>query len=198
MYFSKLDLQELTDQEQTELLYPYQDDGKVGDVILVVGSSKCVPYKMPLALFLYDNLRAPTLLLSGGKKWSQQEKVEAQLMADVARHHNIPAEALLVEKKSQSTLENVRFSLELLKTSFPTLENKRLLLVTNSFHMNRLYHIMTTYLPETWQITCCPAEDRHTKKDNWFLSPAGKARVTHELSRLKEDIQRGLIKDYQV
>lgn len=59
MYISKLDGENLTDNEMTNLLFTgIEDDNECGDCIVVVGSSTAVQYRLPKAIELYNQGRA--------------------------------------------------------------------------------------------------------------------------------------------
>ncbi|MEI5906424.1 hypothetical protein WAK64_05070 [Bacillus spongiae] len=59
MYISKLDVEKLTDNQMTKLLFSsIEDDHERGDCIFVVGSSKAIQYRSPKAVELYNQGRA--------------------------------------------------------------------------------------------------------------------------------------------
>lgn len=57
---------------------------------------------------------ASHIILSGGA--AHNEFVEAQVMAEVARSQGIPASSLVEEGRSQNTLENACYSMEIMKS----------------------------------------------------------------------------------
>lgn len=69
-------------------------------------------------------------VLSGGK--GEGELIsEAEAMAEYLKRHGIPQERLLLEKRSTSTSENLKFSLEMIGP------DHRIGVVTNHFHVFR-------------------------------------------------------------
>lgn len=77
-------------------------------------------------LQLYQDGRAPIILLSGGDG-------EAEQMAEALRQQGVPASALRTEQVSMTTHENALYSTTILKR-----ENRhRVLLVTSAMHMPR-------------------------------------------------------------
>ena len=80
--------------------------------------------------YLRENPRT-LAVLSGGR--GVDEKIsEAKAMADYLLAHGIERERLLLEERSVSTAENLRFSLELLPD-----RKQKIGIVTNNFHIFR-------------------------------------------------------------
>ena len=82
---------------------------------------------------LADAGRAPVLIPSGGKGADEPE-AEAEAMARYMRAQGIPAEDILVEDRSATTLENLRFSRELIEAR-PG--GKKVAVSTSSYHVYR-------------------------------------------------------------
>lgn len=81
------------------------------DVILVPGANH--PQLMEKASELYKQGLAPYVLPSGGFK-PHVGTTEWEYLRSIAIENGIPEEAILKENKAQHTLENARFSLEVL------------------------------------------------------------------------------------
>ncbi|MFE9932819.1 YdcF family protein [Streptomyces sp. NPDC005533] len=77
--------------------------------------------------------RPPMLLVSGGKG-SDEKVTEARAMADWLIAEGVPAEHVLLEDRSTTTEENMRFSRELMEAHDP---DYRCVVVTNNFHAFR-------------------------------------------------------------
>lgn len=130
-----------------ESMYPYSpaESQEKGDVIMVLGGNTQAnranwfePYnrstatdRVDRAQALYLNGRAPKILLSGGALHGKVS--EAQGMAQVLKNRGLPETALLLEKQSRNTYENVMLSLPLLKQ----LGQPKVLVVTSALHMPR-------------------------------------------------------------
>jgi uncharacterized SAM-binding protein YcdF (DUF218 family) len=82
---------------------------------------------------LYRAGRAPWLLMSGGE--STPGVVEADVMGTHAERQGVPAGAILRERASRDTIENVRMSVALLRARLQ--RAPRLLLVTSDYHLDR-------------------------------------------------------------
>ncbi|QZZ32522.1 YdcF family protein [Streptomyces sp. ST1015] len=79
----------------------------------------------------------PMLLTSGGQG-PDEDLPEARAMADYLIAAGVPADRILVEDRSRTTQENLRFSKALMHDSKP---DYRALVVTNNFHVMRAAQI---------------------------------------------------------
>lgn len=199
MYLSKLEAEKLSDRQMTKLLYSdIEDDGKNGDCIFVVGSSKAIQYRLPKAVELYRAGRASKILFSGGVTWSGNDFSEAVSLKKAAISLGIPEQDILIEDRSLHTLENVLASLLILDRDFHLYKINRLLAVTTSYHMKRLHLTLKTYMPSWINYTLCAAEDDNTRKDNWFLTDLGRKRVQDESAKLIKYVKQGALSDMEI
>jgi vancomycin permeability regulator SanA len=186
----------LTDEQISRLLFEkISDDLEIGDCIVVLGSSKALQYRLPIAIKLYKAGRANKILFSGGVTWPGSNFTEAHLLKNKAVEKGIPEEDILFEDISLSTKENVLASSLILDRYFELHNIKRLLIVTSTYHMRRSYLTFKTYLPDWIELTLCPGDDLHTRKDNWFLSELGRKRATTEAKKIIEYISIGGLLD---
>ncbi|WP_026695186.1 YdcF family protein [Peribacillus kribbensis] len=196
MLISSLDGKNLTDDQRTNLLYSgIEDDGKNGDCIFVAGSSSAVLYRLPIAVQLYKSGRARKILFSGGVKWEGNTLAEAMELKRAAIALGVPPEDILVEDLSLHTKENVLASLLVLDRALQLHRIRRILVVTASYHMRRLHLTMKTYMPQWIDFTLCPANDKRTRKDNWFLTEIGRRRVEAETSKIISYVKQGALVD---
>ncbi|MEU5063713.1 YdcF family protein [Streptomyces virginiae] len=77
--------------------------------------------------------RPPVLLVSGGKG-SDEKVAEARAMADWLISEGVPADHIVLEDRSTTTEENMRFSREIMEAHDPAY---RCVVVTNNFHAFR-------------------------------------------------------------
>jgi uncharacterized SAM-binding protein YcdF (DUF218 family) len=83
-----------------------------------------------------DNGRRPLIVLSGGQ--GKDELVsEARAMRAYALERGIPSDDLLLEERSTSTKENLRYSREVMDVHWGRDGHYRCAVVTNEFHMMR-------------------------------------------------------------
>jgi len=199
MFISELDIEKLTDNQMSNLLFSdIEDDNKEGDCIFVVGSSKAIEYRLPKAVELYNQGRSGKILFSGGVKWDGNYFPEAVALKNEAITLKVTEKDILIEDISVHTIENVLASLIVLNREFQLYNIKRLLVVTNSYHMRRLHLTLKTYMPDWIKFSLCPAEDDHTRKDNWFLSELGRKRVKGECEKLIEYVKQGALYDQKL
>lgn len=199
MYISELDVEKLTDNQMSKLLFSgIEDDGEKGDCIFVVGSSMAIQYRLPKAIELYNQGRAGKILFSGGVKWNGSEYPEAVELKNQAIALGVPEKDILTEDISLHTLENVLASLLVLNREFRLNNIERLLVVTTSYHMKRLHLTLKTYMPNWIKFTLCPAEDNTTRKDNWFLNEFGRKRVQNESAKVIDYVKQGALCDEKV
>ncbi|MCP3742029.1 YdcF family protein [Rossellomorea sp. BNER] len=199
MYISKLDVEKLTNNQMTKLLFSgIEDDNEKGDCIFVAGSSKAIQYRLPKAVELYNQGRASKILFSGGVRWKDSELPEALELKNEAIALGVPEKDILTEDLSLQTLENVLASLLVLDREFHLHNIQRLLVVTTSYHMRRLHLTLKTYMPDWINFTLCPAEDNNTGENNWFLSEIGRKRVKDESAKVIKYIQQGALCDEKI
>lgn len=199
MYISQLEGEKLTDNQMSELLFSnIKDDGKKGNCILVVGSSKAIQYRLPKAIELYNQGRASKILFSGGVKWAGSDYPEAIAMKNEAIALGVPEKDILTEDISLNTLENVLASLLVLDREFHLYNIERLLVVTTSYHIRRLHLTLKTYMPNWIKFTLCPADDNNTSSYNWYQSEVGRKRVQNESMKIIKYVKQGALCDEKV
>jgi uncharacterized SAM-binding protein YcdF (DUF218 family) len=99
------------------------------------------------ALWLYRNGRQLPILASGGL---DGEVVVAEEMARVLRTEGVPPEHVLTESRSLNTYENARFSAQMLAA----MGIRRIILVTEAYHMKRAGLAFRRQGMEVWQAPC--------------------------------------------
>lgn len=188
--------QEQLDKELIDrvLFHGTDDDGCRGEVIFVFGSLKATYYRVPLAVELYFNLRAPKIMVSGGN----QDYPEALAMQEKAIELGVPKDDIWVESKSSNTTENVQESMKILDEKLGLNSINRILIVTTSYHMRRSYLTLKTFMPDHICFSMCSAQDNNTRRDNWWLSRAGVDRVMKEVEGLVHYTRTGQIVDAEV
>lgn len=120
----------------------------VVDAIVVLGGAMdaAVPPERPYpnlgaaadrvwhAARLYRAGKAPVILVSGGNlPWSDTDRPEAEVMAELLQELGVPASAILRESASRTTRANRDFSVPLLRAH----GIRRILLVTSALHLPR-------------------------------------------------------------
>lgn len=107
------------------------------DAIVVLGNAvnrngvpnPCLRSRVEAAAELYRLRKAPVLVMSGGTDGDGSNEAEA--MRDIAVSLGVPAEHIRLENRSESTLENLRFSTPLLADA------PEVIIVSSAFHLAR-------------------------------------------------------------
>jgi len=108
------------------------------DLILVLGSSDL--RKAEYAAQLYHEGWAPLVIFSGEEGrtttglWGM---TEAEKFASVALEHGVPEEAILLEKRSTNTGENIQFTRQLLEEN--GIQPKKIIVVQKPYMERRTY-----------------------------------------------------------
>jgi uncharacterized SAM-binding protein YcdF (DUF218 family) len=132
---------------------------------------------------LYRSGRAPLLVMSGGE--STPGVVEADVMAAHASSSGVPSDAILRERASRDTIENVRMSMALLRARLQ--RAPRVLLVTSDYHVDRAARLVAC---AGASVEASPADPglsarehaRRTRSERWirfyygFIDECGRTR----------------------
>lgn len=111
------------------------------DVVIILGSGvKNGKVGKPLQLRLdagieYSHKNPDAYIVVTGGLTPQKDTTEAAVMKDYLVQHGIAEEKIIVEDKSLSTLENYRFSKELLEKY--KIKHDSIVFITNDFHIYR-------------------------------------------------------------
>ncbi|WP_430603559.1 hypothetical protein IGJ02_001134 [Enterococcus sp. DIV0724b] len=130
------------------IIYQFNQPKYNKDFIIVLGSGlidgKTVPpllgKRIEKAIQFYKaqsnaTLNPPKILMSGGKG-DDEHIAESLAMKNYALEKGIPEEDILVETNSKNTLENMKFSKEIMEQDFGGTDF-RALFTTNNFHLFR-------------------------------------------------------------
>lgn len=99
------------------------------------GPSVVLKYRLDAAID-YLNANPDTICIVSGGQGANEPFPEAKGMADYLMEHGIDAERILLEDKSTSTVENIKYSKALIKQSYDSVG-----IVTNNFHVYRAVQI---------------------------------------------------------
>ncbi|NMH74771.1 YdcF family protein [Bacillus sp. RO2] len=150
------------------------------DVILVPGANH--PPLMEKAADLYKQGMAPYVLPSSGYK-SHVEMTEWEYLRNLALENGIPEEAILKEDKAQHTLENARFSLEVLHRN--NIVPRKAIVVCKAGHARRSLLCYQAEFPKDCEFMVSHCVDRYgITKENWFLTDVGINRVMNEVKKI--------------
>lgn len=96
--------------------------------------SKLLKDRLDKAIEVYRKDPTPPVLIPSGGKGDDETRSEAAAMADYLLSQGIPEEKILIEDRSTTTLENLKFSKEIIDAQ-PG--NKYTALVTSNYHVYR-------------------------------------------------------------
>lgn len=201
MRISDLSKENLTDEIIDRVLYQgLADSGEKADCIIVLGSIKASQYRIPVAVKAYKEGRAPKLLLSGGaiREFPEGRMTEAEHMRKHAMKMGVAPEDILMDQVSQNTVENMLGSLMELQRAFCINRVKRVLLVTTCYHMRRSLALAKYLFPKHIEVLPCPAQDQHTRRENWRESPEGRKRAVDEVLNILNCVENGLFPDFEI
>ena len=201
MWVSKITEEDLSNEIIDKLLFEgIVDTGENIDCIIVLGSTKASKYRVPVAVKAYNSGRANKIILCGGalKKFQDEESTEAEHMYKRVLELGVPEENIIVENKSQSTVENILCALVELQRAFWLNRVKKVLLVTSTYHMRRSLAIARYLFPIHIDIVPGPADDNNTNRDTWMNTPKGRERAKREALNIVGCVKNGVIPDFEI
>jgi len=161
-----------------EYLYK-KDQIKPADVIVVLGGEQTERVKFSAKLFKEGWARKDRVIMSGGPVvW---KFTLAYLMKEHAKYLGVPARAIILEEKSESTEENAKYVKEiLLKRGY-----KSIILVTSPYHSKRSYIIFQKVMGDEIEIISVPVpvEDSWLSLHGWWKKRLDRSRVLSEYAK---------------
>lgn len=201
MWVSEITENNLTNDVIDHLLYEgLYDEGKNVDCIIVLGSSKAVKYRVPVAVEAYFVGRSRRIMFCGGakKNASSENLSEAEEMCQKAIELGVPETSIIMESTSQNTVENIVCSLVELQRAMWLNRVKSVLLVTTTYHMRRSLHIARYLFPPHITVYPCPADDLTTRRDNWMNTNKGTDRAKAEALNIVRCVRNGVFPDFEI
>lgn len=168
-----------------------QDDLEIPlvDCIFVFGSSFSLDTLASKIGILLKKGVSQTLILTGGnveyEGSKSYESSEAKMIYEKIQPLLSPNVKVLLEERSQNTLENVKFGLNLLDRPVSSL-----CFLTKNFHCGRSYftlrhELKTSPIFQTSFEPYYPEINLQIKEESWFEHPLGRARIWGEFLRIK-------------
>jgi uncharacterized SAM-binding protein YcdF (DUF218 family) len=154
-------------------IYVYKDNPIKSDAIIVLGSkayygddfNPCLQARVNHAVELYEKNLASKIIMSGGDD-APGGPNEALAMQQMAEELDVKRDDILLEQKSTSTYENLKFSK-------PIMERHNLstaIIVTEKFHNYRADMVASEVnLPHTLSPTSSPCWDKWKFLSKYFL-----------------------------
>lgn len=154
-------------------IYTYKDTSQKADAIIVLGSKSyyqgsfnpCLEARVLHGVDLYKQGLAPKLIMSGGDDGPGGPN-EALVMKEMAMKQDVKGEDILMERKSTSTYENLKFSKDIMQKE----GIYSVIIVTERFHNYRADMVATELsIPHTISPTSSPCWNKWTYLSKYFL-----------------------------
>jgi uncharacterized SAM-binding protein YcdF (DUF218 family) len=170
----------MTETEITALLFLRDPPGQ-SDLAIVFGSHELMlaGERARHAASLYRSGLTPRLLFTGGPTGSGSLS-EADEMAAVAGDAGVPADVMLIERESRTTVENLSCSVALLRRHHLLDSLGVLHLVSCQWHMRRVSLLARTTFGPSVRLLASPHEATCTAS-SWVASAECRRRVAAEL-----------------
>lgn len=191
---SKAEIEKITD------IVFIKNNPQKADLLFIFGSKLAgIDWKRIAQMFRDGFFKK--ILVSGllGKDYYEKNRPIAHLMQEELLRQGIPKKIILVQDKSNNTLEDVIFGKELLNKNniFP----RSILFVAKSHHSGRALRTLKKFFPESrpFALTFDPEIDGVVvSRKNWWKNAISKARVYGEYLRIKKYSERGDIAKIQI
>ena len=185
----KEELELLSDEQIAEILCGFNlGAAEDADVALVLGGNpKHCAERGYKASEIWKAGRVKTLIPSGGVKWNFDgvEISEAEYLADIMRRDGVPKEAILVEDRATTTMENMLYATILFDKVFRMQNVKSVIVVTSKL-----------LLPRSVKVMGCSASAMDNPLDV-LNTEHRKYQAKRELPLLKNLVDFGLIDDIE-
>lgn len=154
-------------------IYVYKNNVVISDVIIVLGAkayyndgfNPCLEARVNHAVDLYKKDLASKIIMSGGDD-APGGPNEALAMKEMAMKRGVSGEDILLEQKSTSTYENLKFSKALMAEN----NLSTAIIVTEKFHNYRADMVATELqIPHTLSPTTSPCWDKWKFLSRYFL-----------------------------
>jgi uncharacterized SAM-binding protein YcdF (DUF218 family) len=161
-----------------------QDKLQKSDAIVVVsGGDNNARIKKGVELYKED--WAPLLVFSGAA--AKGDISNAKAMERIAVSMGVPSENILIEEKSKTTIENAKFTSDLLRRKGV----ESFILVTSPYHQRRTFNLFKKESPAAIIINQS-ALDENWRKKGWWQNNIGRFLTLGELSKIMLNYFNGL------
>lgn len=201
MKVSKLEIEKITDELVDRVLYSGMNyENQYLHVAIILGSAKAHLYRVPYAVAEYKNGRVDKIIISGGDRVINGTVMnEAEYLKAAALEMGVEESDIIVENRAQTTLENLQFSREIIKSQGMIETNINVGIVTTAFHMRRsLMMARRIFAKDDVNIIPLPGQDNSTRRDTWYKTEKGRNIAIDELKKIIWYVNQGTIDDFEV
>lgn len=197
MRLSEIDIENITDTMLKKVLFQTPTSKyEEADSLIVFGCHLRVllEERIKRTIELYNTKKITKILVTGGVG-VKGDFNEAEFMKEQLLVANIKEDVILVENKSTTTSENIKYSLDLLK-EYNLLENKKIILVSSQAHLRRIGMELKQYLKATpTEILYEYPKDSCISFENVIQKDELKILAINEVKKLVEWVKLGIIED---
>lgn len=198
MKLSEIDIENITNTIIKNVLFQTPTSKyEEADCLIVFGCHlrPLLEERIKRTIELYNTKKISKILLTGGVG-VKGDFNEAEVMKEKLLAANIKEDVILVENKSTTTTENIKYSLDLLKEHNLLLENKKIVLVSSQAHLRRIGMELKQYLkPTTPELLYEYPKDSCISFENVIKKDELKLLATNEVKKLVEWVKLGIIED---
>lgn len=202
MLFSEINIEKLSDDKITQLVFDGIDDsGKLAEYGIVFGHYTLYESRVKKAIELYHLGRIKKIVLIGGKhgisNQSKGTKTEVELMLPLLLEASVKIEDILMDETANDTIE----SCQNLKKIVPPNKTHNIVIITSEYHMKRLLATFKMHYCNRDMYSCVSVKTGYADRENWFLSEriwnSGRSLVEFEAKVLHEYALKGKIADLE-
>jgi uncharacterized SAM-binding protein YcdF (DUF218 family) len=170
---------------------------KHATLAIILGT--CLPTPAHLAAHLFHQGIVERILLTGGRN-KLSGKIESEEHQQLLLEEGVPAARLLVETRSTSTQENVRFSMPLLQEAHLLDHLEQVLVISKWYHCRRGIMTLkralppgTHYYAASYEPAVIPATDAPIpiRRDSWWQHETSRQIIIQEWEKIPSYLQQG-------
>lgn len=192
-------LQNLTYEQKFDLVCgSVCDDGKTGDIALLLGTAPAHAKERALAAAeLYRSGRVRYVVPSGGVEWDTDGEMvsEATFMKKILLEEGVPEDAIIMENEATTTKENMIYGALRINRATKFYDTKRIIIVTSMNHMQRSLALAKAFLPSFVEISGYPAMQ---SKEEHLKHKYNRDVLDDSIRLTKGLVDKGIIEDFDV
>jgi len=163
------------------------------DLALVFGTSTMEP-PVDAAADLYKKGLVPKILVSGGVNRHSGQN-EAQSMAAMLVARGVPVEDIIIEDRSDNSLENVLFSREIIVSELGWDAVRKIDVVCKNYHSRRALMTLKRHFPDEVELFPVTYSILNFDRENWADSEQGRKKVLGEWNKIPKYLAKGDIEE---